>query len=464
MLATLVDARLLTSYELEAKDGGARQQRVEVVHESLLKAWPRLVRWQAQDEDGAVLRDQLKQAAHLWDEKGRSSDLLWTGTAYQEFELWRERYDGGLTSREEDFARAMTQRARSRRRLQRLATVAVVASAVVVTTVTAALWRRSEGASAAARAQALRAEASTLVALGRSALGDFPTSALAYARSSLRLADTPEGRQLAIEALWQGGAARVLPLRDPSWRGAFSTDGRRLAAYTFSEFVEIHDADGVARRIGGFLRPGAPPTIGFSPAGDRVLGGWWTDARVGTPSAPRQMRIREVSLADGAERRWIDQLGGRALGDWATHPDGLLVFTGPESPVVWYALLPSEGGPARPLGSVRRPAAVAVAGDRLFMLRGQAVLSRPLAGDASTEEQRIGTVAHGHPMAVGVSRRGDVAVSVDDPQGSYLMLFPSSPGAGPPAGSLSRAASSSSPPRSIRAGGCSPGAPPRAAR
>jgi hypothetical protein len=52
---------------------------------SLLKAWPRLVRWQTQDEEGAVLRDQLKQAAHLWEEKGRTPDLLWTGTAFQEY-------------------------------------------------------------------------------------------------------------------------------------------------------------------------------------------------------------------------------------------------------------------------------------------------------------------------------------------------------------------------------------------
>ena len=51
---------------------GAGPYRVEVVHESLLRAWPRLVRWQAQDEEGAVLRDQLKQAAHLWEEKARA--------------------------------------------------------------------------------------------------------------------------------------------------------------------------------------------------------------------------------------------------------------------------------------------------------------------------------------------------------------------------------------------------------
>ena len=41
------------------------------------------------------------------EEKGRTTDLLWTGTAYQEYELWRLRYPGGLTALEEDFARSM---------------------------------------------------------------------------------------------------------------------------------------------------------------------------------------------------------------------------------------------------------------------------------------------------------------------------------------------------------------------
>jgi serine/threonine protein kinase len=76
VLRELVDARLVTSYEVEGREGEASHHRIEVVHESLLKAWPRLVRWQAQEEDGAVLRDQLKQAAHLWEEKGCSPDVL----------------------------------------------------------------------------------------------------------------------------------------------------------------------------------------------------------------------------------------------------------------------------------------------------------------------------------------------------------------------------------------------------
>ena len=91
VLRELIDARLVTSYEVEGREGEANHHRVEVVHESLLKAWPRLVWWQTQDEEGAVLQDQLKQAAHLWEEKGSTDDLLWTGTAYQEFALRRGR-------------------------------------------------------------------------------------------------------------------------------------------------------------------------------------------------------------------------------------------------------------------------------------------------------------------------------------------------------------------------------------
>ena len=138
VLGELIDARLLTSYEVAGADGdggflGRRPgtalgmtHRVEIAHESLLRAWPRLVRWQAQDEEGALLRDQLKQAAHLWEEKGRTSDLLWTGTAFQEYELWRGRYAGALTALEEDFAEAMAEKARRRKRLLTAAVASVI--------------------------------------------------------------------------------------------------------------------------------------------------------------------------------------------------------------------------------------------------------------------------------------------------------------------------------------------------
>jgi WD40 repeat protein len=117
ILRELVGARLLTSYEVAGTAGRPGHHRVELAHESLLTAWPRLIRWRTQDEESAQLRDQLRQAAHLWDEKGRTADLLWTGTAYREFALWRDRYGAPLTSVEVAFAAAMTDQARRRRRM-----------------------------------------------------------------------------------------------------------------------------------------------------------------------------------------------------------------------------------------------------------------------------------------------------------------------------------------------------------
>ena len=67
----LIDARLLTSYEVREEDASPTR-RVEIIHESLLANWPRLVRWQTQDADAAQLRDQLRQAARTWDEHDRS--------------------------------------------------------------------------------------------------------------------------------------------------------------------------------------------------------------------------------------------------------------------------------------------------------------------------------------------------------------------------------------------------------
>ncbi len=99
-LEKLVHARLLSASEGE---GGI--ERVEVVHEALLAAWPRLVKWRQEDAEGARLRDQLQAAARQWDERGRPKGLLWRDEALVEYELWRARYPGRLTHVEEEFGR-----------------------------------------------------------------------------------------------------------------------------------------------------------------------------------------------------------------------------------------------------------------------------------------------------------------------------------------------------------------------
>ncbi len=126
----LVDARLLTSYEADEGGGASGGRHVEILHESLLTAWPRLVRWQTQSAVGAQLRDELRQAAHLWLKRGQSDDVLWTGASYLEYQAWRQTYEGGLSAVEEDFARTMTTLA-NRNRRQRWVAAAGLAAALL---------------------------------------------------------------------------------------------------------------------------------------------------------------------------------------------------------------------------------------------------------------------------------------------------------------------------------------------
>jgi hypothetical protein len=156
VLQKLTDARLVTSFN--ASDSGAENSghKVEITHETLLSAWPRLVRWQAQDAGEAVLRDQLRQSSRAWQDRGCPEDLLWTGASFQDLSLWRAGYRGGLTVTEQAFAEASTSLAGRRRGKRRLALASVVAAAVAVTA--AGIWARYQavsGASAALTQQTL---------------------------------------------------------------------------------------------------------------------------------------------------------------------------------------------------------------------------------------------------------------------------------------------------------------------
>ncbi|MEO8053860.1 MAG: protein kinase [Acidobacteriota bacterium] len=262
VLGRLVDARLLTSYEVDGKEGEPGHHRVEIVHESLLSAWPRLVRWRTEDEGGAQLRDHLRQAARLWKEKGRPEDLLWTGTSYREYSLWRERYPGGLSEAEEAFGHAMVARAGQRRRVRRMAYAAVLA-AVSLTAIAIGVSRQR------AVSEKRRAEAAQVLALGRLRLADHPNGSLAYAIASLERADNDPARRFAVEALWQGPPALYLPDEVVPADVQWSPDGRWLALGG-TQGLALFDRETPGRR--GLLTEWEAP-LGFSSDGKRFVSG-----------------------------------------------------------------------------------------------------------------------------------------------------------------------------------------------
>ena len=203
------------------------------------------------------------------------ADLLWTGTSYREYELWRERYPGALTALEEDFAQgdggagAAAEAAPAPSWL-----AAIVAAALVVAVVIGVLWRRSEAARAAqARAEALRAEAGKLLALGRSELERYPTAALAYARKSLEL-PTPPRRAGSRSRRCGAGPVRVLPMASEAqhWVPDFSPDGEWLATAGPVETVSLFRADGtLARTIRGLEVTADPRGVKFDVSSRRLV-------------------------------------------------------------------------------------------------------------------------------------------------------------------------------------------------
>ena len=120
-LERLINARLLV-----ASEGVGGEDRIEVIHETLLSSWPRLVAWQREDAESARLRDQLRAAARQWQERGRSRGVLWRGEALMEYRLWRRRYAGALTDTEQAFAQASLRDDTRGRRLRLGALVVVL--------------------------------------------------------------------------------------------------------------------------------------------------------------------------------------------------------------------------------------------------------------------------------------------------------------------------------------------------
>jgi serine/threonine protein kinase/WD40 repeat protein len=306
VLRILIDARLLTSFEASQTEEEQRR-RIEIIHESLLTAWPRLVRWQTQDADSAQFRDQLRQAAQVWDERGHPADLLWRGSSYKEFEVWREKYSGGLTITEKAFSEAMLDHEKSKRRKRRVLLSAIFVILLSILGVIAGFWKGEKKARQEAVTQAQRSEASKLVALGRMELDQDPTLALAYAIASLERADTPVGRRFALQALWKGPPAFImtdLPVgpsflnfnQNGKWLAAGGVFGARLLSSDAKHTIVLPTyavTPELAAALVRLHKLGIPTRPQFSPDGHSVV--WSSDHEPETVlvwSIPQRKNIR----------------------------------------------------------------------------------------------------------------------------------------------------------------------------
>ncbi|WP_030607961.1 hypothetical protein [Streptomyces fulvoviolaceus] len=235
LLERLVDSRLLTV------DGDT----VDLAHEALIGAWPRLRSWLDEDRERLRLHRRLTEGAVTWAELGRDTGALYRGTRLTEAreafgeegtELNRLERDF-LAASVEAYERGRRAAARAARRLRALTGgLAVLLCLAVVAG--AAAWRQS-GVSARQRDEA---EARSAAALADSLHTAEPRTAMRLALAAWRTADLPETREALRTAAAQseqdlftqpeeGGRA----LNAPSW---LSGDGRILTTVVHDKAVQ----------------------------------------------------------------------------------------------------------------------------------------------------------------------------------------------------------------------------------
>jgi serine/threonine protein kinase len=177
------------------------------------------------------------------------------------------------------------------------ATILMLVAGIVVST---AFGLRAERDRRLAELEARRAKASQLVTLGIVELESDRTNALAYALASLERADSPDGRRLALRALWQGPSAFVMPSASAVWGLDFSPDGRWLAGGgTGKGRVFLWSADGetvtelpLSDREDEWVK-----TVRFLPDSGLLLSTGYHEPTVKLWSVPDGQLIRSMDIA-----------------------------------------------------------------------------------------------------------------------------------------------------------------------
>ena len=211
--------------------------RLEVAHEALLTAWPRLVRWLEDDAAGRAVRRHLAPAARDWETGGRPDDELYRGARLSAALDWAEGADTDVTTAEQRFLAASREAAETellsaqqradreaaaRHRTRRLAVglAAVLVVAVVAAVLAVRAQRQAQDASVVADANRLAALSTTVGQLDL---------ALLLSAQGVRLADTPEAQDGLLAALSEHGRAeRVIGFDGFPYAIGLADEGRVL--------------------------------------------------------------------------------------------------------------------------------------------------------------------------------------------------------------------------------------------
>ncbi len=280
LIDLLVGARLVTTDD----------DAVELAHESLARAWPRLGAWLQDDVDGQRILHHLTSAADAWNSLGRPDSELYRGARLAQALEWRSRRDAVLTPDEVAFLeraetvateeqRAAADRARTQTRLiRRLRVVLAGASVLLVLALVAgalAVQQQGEAEENAASATQEATSADARAASAKALVSEDVAESMLLAVAGVRLDDSPETRSSLLAALARNPelTASTQMAGPPVISFDVSPDGRTVATYDEVNHVRLYE-------------------IGYGRAAGRVPGGNGPANLVAVRSSDLQPRRR----------------------------------------------------------------------------------------------------------------------------------------------------------------------------
>ncbi len=335
----LVGARLLTT------SSGVGEESVDVSHEALIRAWPRLRGWIDADRAGLLLQQRLTEAAHEWERLDRDDSALYRGARLAEAREWartegdelnpreREFLDASVElvereqrEREEQARRELEVARRGRRRLLVAAGALMVGFVIAGVAAVVALEQRN-----AAERERDIALSRQLAASSEQQLTVDPELAVLLARQAAHTARTAQAED-ALRAALQWPIRGTVRGPRTSTNEVLAVAGSRVATGGDAGKVRVWDTR-TERLIAELPGPGAVGGLEFSPDGTRlaIVGekGVRIVAAPGPPEPPasppqlfnasgnRVLALRQpggpcrtvVALADGWSGRTVRRMG-----------------------------------------------------------------------------------------------------------------------------------------------------------